>query len=251
MTEDKFDRQKRVEGWDQQAVERQRVCIVGAGALGNEIVKLLAQLGVKELALIDYDQVTHANLNRCVFFTEKDAAEQKLKTQAISEGVKRISAIQIKPIEQRIEFLPDGFYGQFDVVFSGLDNLGARLHLNAHCYGKTFMIDGGTTGFHGKVQSVLSPSACVECGFTKRDYKLLWKKYSCVGEVLDYLNPAMPALATTTSIIAGLQVNEFIKFAHGKKEELLVGKYLFVDGLKNEFSLFDIPKRKNCPVHGT
>ena len=70
---DAFDRQKRVSNWVQSSLEDASVLVVGAGALGNEVCKLLVQLGVHRIALVDPDTVALANLNRCVFFSPQDA----------------------------------------------------------------------------------------------------------------------------------------------------------------------------------
>ncbi len=263
VDDDVFDRQKRVRGWNQAAVEQARVLVVGAGALGNEVVKLLLQLGVRKMTLVDNDAVVRANLNRCVFFTERDAEDGVLKVNALEREANRLfPEAGVVALPKLVEQLPESFYDGFDYAFACLDNLGARLHLNAFTYGKVPLIDGGTTGFLGKVQVVKAPSACLECGLAKRDYKLLWLKYSCTGDEIDWLNPKMPALPTTTSVIAGMQVEEFLKmlFADtaGAPEEMkkaaveqsLVGKYLHYDALRREARVFEVPKRATCPVHG-
>ncbi|MGB9576874.1 MAG: ThiF family adenylyltransferase, partial [Candidatus Norongarragalinales archaeon] len=240
--DDRFDRQKRIAGWNQEAVEQQKIMVVGAGALGNEVVKLLLQIGVKKIALVDYDSVVKANLNRCLFFSEEDAKNRVLKVEAIAREARKIAAdAQIKAIARNVEELPEDAWNKFDFVFSCLDNLGARIHINAHSYGKAVLIDGGTTGFMGKVQVVRAPSSCLECGLSKRDYAFLWRKYNCVGEVVDWIDPKMPALATTTSIIASIQVNEFMKICHGLKS--LEGKYLFFDGLSGQSKVYEVMKR--------
>lgn len=260
IDEDRFDRQKRVANWNQHAIEGSRILVVGAGALGNEVIKNLLQLGVREIAVVDYDLVVKANLNRCVFFTERDAALKRRKVEVIAEQARlSFPFVSIRPLPERVENLSEEVFTAYDYCFSCLDSLAARLHLNAQCYGKMPLIDGGTTGFLGKVQVVNSPSSCLECTLTKRDEKILWERYSCVGEVVDVLNPKMPALPTTTGVIASLQVNEFVKLAHflsSKNEEEkklfqenLVGKYLSVNLLKNEYKVFEIHKRDSCNVH--
>ena len=248
VDEDRFDRQKRVDGWNQEAVSASKVLVVGAGALGNEVVKLLVQLGVGEIAVVDYDKIVKANLNRCVFFNDGSAEKGELKVEALAREAAKLGPAKIMPVAKKIEALEEGFFGGFSHAFGCLDNLGARLTLNAHCYGKMPLIDGGTTGFMGKVQVAAKPSSCVECGMSRQDYKLLWKKYSCVGELLDFFDPKMPALPTTTSLVAAIQVNEFVKLLHSK--EGLAGKYLSFNGLTGKSAIFGVPKRKSCPVHG-
>ena len=76
LDQDPFDRQKYIPGWDQSTLEMGKVLIVGAGALGNEVSKNLAQCGVGDIAIIDSDQVELTNLNRCVYFRRSDIGSQ-------------------------------------------------------------------------------------------------------------------------------------------------------------------------------
>ncbi len=244
---DKFDRQKRISNWNQEKISNSKVLIVGAGALGNEVFKLLLQLGVGKISVIDFDEIVAANLNRCVFFSEQDLGKKKV--EVLKEKAQTHSkTVDVEAIVKKVEDLDEKFFEKFDLAFSCLDNQDARLHLNAMCYGKLPLIDGGTFGFFGKVQVVSKDSSCLECSMSKRDYDLLWKKYSCVGEALSFADPKMPAISTTTSIIAALQANEFIKLSL-EENNTLVGKYLQFNGLKNDYKVFDISKRKSCPIH--
>ena len=273
---DQFDRQKRIAGWNQEAVSKSRVLVVGAGALGNEVVKGLAQIGVERITLVDFDKVVKANLNRCVFFCPRDAANGEFKARVISKRIRSVNKkTQVRAVIKKAEELGEDFYSNFDVAFSCLDNIGARLHVNANCYGKAPLIDGGTTGFFGKVQVACSPSSCLECAMSRQDYQLLWRKYSCLGDPLDFMDPKTPALSTTNSIVAALQVNEFVKLVHSngliakphKAPRLagesstektdsswllgstLVGKYLYYDGIRNTQMVFSVARRADCPVH--
>jgi len=252
VDKDHWDRQKRVSHWMQSAISDAKVLVVGAGALGNEVCKHLLQLGVNRITLVDFDTVAQANLNRCVFFTPEDAENGRFKAEVIRDRSHDFFPLsQVRVELKKIEDLPESFFEGFDAAFSCVDNLNARLHLNAHSYGKFPVVDGGTFGFQGKVQVVAGDSSCLECTLSQIDYRLLWKKYSCVGEFLDVLDAKMPALPTTTSVIAALQVNEFLKLQMPSlnAQENLVGKFLLHDGLKNSFQIFEVPKRRNCSVH--
>ncbi|MBI5225845.1 ThiF family adenylyltransferase [Candidatus Micrarchaeota archaeon] len=245
---DRFDRQKRIPKWDQTALEKQNVLVIGAGALGNEVCKLLFQLGVGKVRVVDFDTVVAANLNRCVFFTPEDAKQNRFKADALAARAKTdYPNTHVIADRRNVDQLEETVFSESTAVFGCLDNLGARLHVNAHAYGKAPLFDGGTTGFLGKVQVVSAPSACLECSMSKSDYKLLWQRYSCVGEVLDVVDPKTPAIATTTSIVAAIQVNEFLKHVFG--QNILAGKYLHYDGLSQKTEGYVVAKRKGCPVH--
>lgn len=71
----------------------------------------------------------------------------------------------------------------------------------------------------------------------------------------------MPAIITTTSIIAGLMVHEYIKVIHGierfrregkwneKIGEPLAGKRVFINLSIPKFIVYDVPISRNCPLH--
>ena len=85
---DLYDRQFRLEGWDQKVITNSRVLIVGVGGLGCEIAKNLAMIGVGHLDLIDLDIIEHSNLNRQILF-----AGAKMGTPKATIAAKRLRDI--------------------------------------------------------------------------------------------------------------------------------------------------------------
>ena len=56
--------------WEREKVQDAKVMIVGAGALGNEVIKNLALMGIGHLFIVDFDYIEAANLSRSVLFRE-------------------------------------------------------------------------------------------------------------------------------------------------------------------------------------
>ncbi len=52
----------------QNKIEQSKVMIIGAGGMGNSILRQLIFLGVKNFTLIDFDNVEVTNLNRQEFY---------------------------------------------------------------------------------------------------------------------------------------------------------------------------------------
>ena len=88
--EDRFDRSKRIPWLDMDSLSSARVLVVGAGALGNEVVKNLALSGVGNITVVDMDHVVVSNLNRCLFFRSQDAQRRGMKAQLVAEGAKEL-----------------------------------------------------------------------------------------------------------------------------------------------------------------
>ena len=86
LEESRYDRQERVSWWDQKRLKEARVLVVGAGALGNEVVKNLVLVGVGNIAVIDMDFIESSNLARCVFFRPEDEGQAKASVLAKRAG---------------------------------------------------------------------------------------------------------------------------------------------------------------------
>ena len=99
---DKYDRQKRIAGWDQSKVSNATVMVIGVGATGNELVKKLALTGIGKIIIIDYDIVEKSNLNRCVLFNMEDDIEGKYKVDIVKEAVQILNP-EVKIIEYKKE----------------------------------------------------------------------------------------------------------------------------------------------------
>lgn len=254
------ERQERIVGWNQKKIEKSKIMVVGAGALGNEIVKNLALLGAKCIYLVDYDKIVLSNLNRCIFFREQDSHRELYKVDAIIERIAEINKeTRIKPIIEKIEHIDQEIYKQVDIVLGAVDNDAARVELNQKCwFNKLPFIDGSMHGFVGMIRDVIPPeTACIECGFSKEDYFKIYKKDPCTGKNLNIKDPKIPAIATTSSIIAAMQVQEAIKIIHGIKNYRkdkkwsslgipLAGLAAYYNGITNTTQIYEMSKSKYC-----
>lgn len=75
-----FDRQIRIQNWNQTKVEESICLVLGVGGLGSGVAMGLARLGVKKIILIDKDTVDITNLNRQILFKLSDVGLPKAIT---------------------------------------------------------------------------------------------------------------------------------------------------------------------------
>lgn len=248
---DRYERSKRIEWLDLAMVSRAKVIVVGAGALGNETCKNLVLSGYKHISLVDMDWVVRSNLNRCVFFTEADAEDKRLKVEVIADGLRDIAPeAELKVYPHRIEELPEALISEHDIVLGCLDNIAARLHVNALSYHHRIpYIDGATDGLRGKVHVLLPPSGpCLECYMNDTHYKALEKRFSCTGEATTYVAPRLAAEITTTSVVSAVQVREALKLACGR-HDLVLNNVFYYDGTHNVADVLKLELDPECHLH--
>ncbi|KAM0681552.1 hypothetical protein GINT2_000065 [Glugoides intestinalis] len=135
---------------------QQKVLVVGCGGLGSEIIKLLKGTDFL-ITVLDYDTIEVSNLNRQFFFSDKDVG--KFKAQVISKKVNCFFSLT------RVEELDAIFLAQFDLIFSCLDNIKARMQLNYLFFQANAkkLVDCGTEGVKAHIKLVTRQKACLYC----------------------------------------------------------------------------------------
>jgi len=246
----RFSRFKLIEWWDQKKLGSARVLVVGAGALGNEMLKNLALLGVGNILIIDEDIIEESNLPRSILFRRSDLGKSKAK--AAARALRHIyQGITVHYIKGNV--VTDVGLGVFrwaDVVMSGLDNRQARLWINDACFklDKPW-IDGGIEGINGIVRFFMPPDGpCYECTMNETDWQLLRQRKSCSSLPSGQRDAdKVPTTPTTASVIGGMAVQELVKHLHGR--ETLEGRGFFFNGLTHDSYIVEYERKKDCFAH--
>jgi len=180
--EARFSRFGLISWWDQKKLSAARVLVIGAGALGNEIIKNLALLGVGNVFIADKDCIENSNLSRSVLYRESDAGKSKAEVaaRAAKEIYPQINVAYFHG--DVVHDLGAGVFRWADLVIGGLDNREARITINRHCFRVNRpWIDGAIEQIQG-VARVFVPSGdgpCYECTMSERDWKVLQARRSC------------------------------------------------------------------------
>lgn len=252
-TDGRYHRQELISWWEQPRLSRARVLVVGAGALGNELVKNLALVGIGHVLVIDMDHVENSNLSRCVFFRDRDEGAPKAETVARA-------ARQLNPEFDVASIVGDvrldiglGVFADADVVLGGLDNREARLHVNQACWKVgTPWVDGAIEGLLGTMRVFVPPeSACYECTLTDRDRELMAHRKSCaLLSREEMLTGRVPTTATSGSVIAAMQVQEAIKLLHSDRfTASFAGRGFAYNGVTHDSYVVSYTRRDECLSH--
>ena len=236
--------------WDQSKISTAKVLVVGAGALGNEVLKNLALLGFGHIHIIDMDTIDESNLTRSVLFRAADAGQPKASVAATM--MREINPdCAVYPIQGNVlAHIGLGLVRDMDLVFGCLDNREARLWVNRMCWKvNTPWIDGGIQEINGVAKVFRPPhGSCYECTMTEMDYKLIALRYSCpLLRQEEILQGKVPTAPTIASMIGALQVQEGLKLIHDLPTAESSG--LVFNGIANRFYKTDFPVNPDCMSH--
>lgn len=238
--------------WRPEVVRGARALVLGAGALGNEVLKNLALMGLGQIFIVDLDVIECANLSRSVLFRAADGG--CAKAQVAAARVKELNPdVQVQAFQGDLCFdLGLGVFRRMDVVIGCLDNRAARLAVNRYCrHLNKPWVDGAIQELLGEAR-VFAPDqgGCYECTFRDTDYEIINLRYSCpLLARNDILQGRVPTTPTIASIIGAIQTQDALKLLHGLPVQ--AGKSFVFNGMTNESYLTEYPERADCPSHWT
>lgn len=248
--QDRYASPRLIGWWEQARLANAQVMVVGAGALGNEVLKNLALLGIGRVLIVDFDKVEVSNLGRAVLFRKADAGRPKVEVAV--ERMQRLNP-DVRPRALFGDIVRDvglGVFRRMDVVIGCLDNREARWAVNRACWQLGVpWIDGGLEVLNGTVKTFIPPEgACYECGLTEQDWQLMTLRYSCPGlKPEDIMQGRMPTTITSAAIIAGVQSQEALKLLHDLP--ITPGSGFLYDGLRAGALKVQLTRRADCLAH--
>uniref|UniRef100_A0AAR2J4U3 E1 ubiquitin-activating enzyme n=1 Tax=Pygocentrus nattereri TaxID=42514 RepID=A0AAR2J4U3_PYGNA len=148
----------------QELLAKQRYFLVGAGAIGCELLKNFAMMGLAsgegEVIVTDMDTIEKSNLNRQFLFRPWDVT--KMKSETAAAAVKQMNpSVRITGHQNRVgpdteKIYDDDFFESLDGVANALDNVDARMYMDRRCvYYRKPLLESGTLGTKGNVQVVI------------------------------------------------------------------------------------------------
>ena len=166
-TGSRYDGQVAVFGAEAQArLSRLRYFLVGAGAIGCEVLKNWACMGVGiaseggAVVVADMDRIERSNLSRQFLFRASDVGAAKAATAAAATGRMNpdlvIDAREARVGPETEDVFNDDFWGNLSGVCNALDNVDARIYTDGRCvyYGLP-LLESGTLGTKGNTQVVV------------------------------------------------------------------------------------------------
>lgn len=167
-TGSRYDGQVAVFGKEyQEKLSNVKQFLVGAGAIGCEMLKNWAMIGLGtgpqgRIWVTDMDQIEKSNLNRQFLFRPKDVGQLKSEcasraVQAMNPDLKgHIEMLKDRVAQDTEHIFNEKFWENLDGVTNALDNVDARTYVDRRCvFFHKPLLDSGTLGTKGNTQVVL------------------------------------------------------------------------------------------------
>lgn len=240
--------------------------LVGAGAIGCEMLKTFAMMGVGAgdgmVHVTDMDCIERSNLSRQFLFRDKDIKQPKSSSAA--RAVKEMNPnFRVKAYETRVgadteNVFNDEFWDDLFGVCTALDNREARLYVDGRCvFFNKPLIESGTQGTMGNTQVVVPKltehygaqpdepdkgiAICTLKNFPyKTEHTIQWAKDNFVGEFDNRPNYVNEYLRDPKALLERLGTNK-VSTLKMVRDALVVNKHVTFDQCivwaRNQFQL--------------
>ena len=217
----------------QEKLFKSNVLIVGCGGLGSPVVDYLSRAGIGKIGIIDYDKVEISNLHRQSIFFEKDVGIKKVISA--KKYIKKInSKIKVDIYDESFSKKnASDLVSRYKIIVDCTDDILTRYLIcditkklnKIHVYAALHKNQGQLSVFNYQ---------------NGPNYRSIFPSFNKSSNILNCNDVGV--LGTLPGILGILQANEVIKIILGH-DEILSGKIMIIDLLKNEFKLLNITEK--------
>lgn len=211
--------------------------IVGLGGLGSVASLYLANAGIGQLLINDFDRVDASNLPRQLLFRGSDIGV--FKTDATAAQLREANpSVRITSLNQQLDVKAlKAAALNCDVVLDCTDNFRTRLLINETCVAtRKPLVSGAAIRFQGQIAVFpnLGTGPCYRCLYSDEDENF----ESCAGQGI---------LAPVAGTVGAIQATEALKLLIGLDSGLCDRLWVY-DGLSGATRSVAIQRNPDCPV---
>jgi len=147
---------RQVQLWGEQTqnlLQEKTIAIIGAGGLGSSLAFALGAVGIKEIHIIDFDEVSLHNIHRQIAFKLGD--EGKNKAQLNADLIQQRSPYT-NAVAHKCDFATWSAKNiKVDLLIDATDNLPTRAEINTYAKEQKLpWVYGSVEAFHGQVSFI-------------------------------------------------------------------------------------------------
>lgn len=250
MQNERYLRQSLIDWFPQDKVFQAHFALVGCGAVGNEVGKNLALLGVRNIDVFDFDKIEIDNLPKSILYRETDVGRYKADVFA-----QRL--LELEP-NLSVNAFNGNFWNNISIkklkkyssVICCVDNFEARIKMNQLC--NLVGVDFINTGIDSRyIVAEIYPFSvnrnipCYECTLSESVYENIRKRYSCGWlKKISYIEKKIPTTIITSSIAGALATSLSLRAIN---HEFSNSRRIYFDSITGISSAIDLVKNIDCP----
>lgn len=225
-------------------IENSKVTVFGVGGIGSWVVNGLYQIGIQNINICDPDKIEASNLNRQLYFRNKDI--NKFKVNVIKE---RLSDINIRTFQEQVRpsnNLEEIVKGS-DILINCADNPSVEatsriIDKYSRNFNIPFCIAGGYNLHMGLIGPIFIPekTVCYDCFIKNLQNTTYSPKLEIIKDVED-----TGSLGPMAGAIANMQVMQIFKFIIGKGD-LKFNQFAELNFLNFNINWIRYSKDKDC-----
>lgn len=198
-----------------QKIRNSQICVFGIGGIGTWIVNGLNQIGVGKIIISDPDKVGLSNLNRQLFFTEKDVGSYKV--DVIKRNLPDANILSHKRAISKTENLDDIIRGS-NFIVNCADNPSVQetseiIDEYSKKYNIPYLVSGGYNLHLGMVGPIIIPGKTL----TFSDFLEYQKRKDSISNLEKIKDiESTGNLGPIAGAISNIQVMEIFKYLTGK-----------------------------------
>lgn len=238
---DRYIRQTILPEWKQDgqnAIQKSKITVIGAGGLGCPALMYLASSGVGNITIIDDDTIDESNLQRQVLYTTTDQGLPKaeiatIQLESLNPNIK-ITTHKIRLTHENAKEL----LANTDIILDGSDNFETRYLVNDTAVELGIpVVFGAITGWEGQVSIFAAnhEAPCYRCIYPQKPKADIRNcvEAGAVGPVAGIIGSLM-ALETIKLLIDNTSLKD------------LTGKLFIIDGRTSSTTCIPVKKNPNC-----
>ncbi len=221
----------------QERLAQSSALIVGLGGLGSVASLYLANAGIGQLLINDFDRVDASNLPRQLLFRASDVGAFKTESTAVRLRDANPS-VQVNTLNGQLDVDALKAAAQdCDLVLDCTDNFRTRLLINEACVAtRKPLVSGAAIRFEGQIAVFpnCGTGPCYRCLYSDEDENF----ESCAGQGI---------LAPVAGTVGTIQATEALKLLLGLDSGLCDHLWVY-DGLSGATRSVAIQRKPDCPV---
>jgi len=230
----------------QKKLENSRIAVFGVGGIGTWIVNGLHQIGIGQIRISDPDIVAESNLNRQLYFSNKDIGRYKVDVMKdkLTDANLIVFRKKVDPSEKLEEIISGCNFIVNCADSPSVQETTSEIDKYARKMNIPYLVTGGYNLHLGMIGPIIVPgkTACFNCFLESQKKNDPLANLEKIKDIEQTGN-----LGPIAGVVANLQVMDIFKFLIGKGS-VNFNRFAEIDFMDLSLEWREFSKQENCRI---